>query len=479
MKTINPKTITACLALLLLTASVFSQTVKKTVAPVKKTTASTTKKPVVSQKKPAGTTASSQRVVKDSSATTTAKTTTTTAAKENTATTTAKTTPVEATKTTSTTTQSTATKVSQVQTTKAPPLVYQDPFKKGTFSFINKKNIDFSSFKTFPEINTVPTLDVDLDFNYFIIDHFAVGVKLDYYTYKQKQTPKSSYRYYEAYLNLTYGRSISPRVGIYGRIGYGLGSSKSVTLQNTLNANYKDYYGSIAAPIAIEPGNPVFITPYFNYSVAKTKAGNHDITEKGFQIGVRFESYLTSGIIKTGKPASGGLPKEGVSFIEFATGAGYSKSTRKEYQGTIRFGDVKKNSQNLSIGYHRYFLDYLAGGLNLNYRRSSSFNGSPDVSKYFSIQPTVTVHPPVAGPLHNAFLQVGYGFEKGNYNGSKEDNSFLMTRLGYNLFLTKNISLSPKIGYQRNRDNHHSSGGDRISTEKGIQSEIGIGAWFK
>ncbi|MFT3933123.1 MAG: outer membrane beta-barrel protein [Chitinophagaceae bacterium] len=222
----------------------------------------------------------------------------------------------------------------------------------------------------------------------------------------------------------------------------------------------------------------LFLTPYAVYDKYKTKAGNHDITETGFTFGVRMESYLNRSNNKNANQPISPWPKKGASFIEYNTSASYGFSTRKEYQGNIRFGDVKRNNTTIGLGYHYYFLDFLAGGLNISYTRTSSNNGSPDIRKTFTVQPTVTANLPVETSLKNLFLQAGYELLKANNTGTKEDGHSIYLRLGYNLFLAKNISLTPKIGYQNNKSTHHTSGSDVPYNDNGLAAELGIRAWL-
>lgn len=377
----------------------------------------------------------------------------------------------------------TSTAATGVQSTTINPVapVTQNPFARGTISFVNKGNISYDNYKSKPEVYKVGDLSVAADLNYFIINNFAVGVDLRYSNYSSKGAVSSTYNYYMAYLNLTYGRSITPRLAIYGRVGGGLGHSKSTISSNTsgpLTADYKNYHGSIGAPITVGTEGSIFVTPYFAYDVTKTKAGNHDITEKGGSFGVKLETYLNSNHNKRPNGPISPWPKQGVSFIEYSTMGSYSFSKRKEFQGTVRFGDVKTNMTSIGLGYHYYFLDYLAGGLNLSYYSKKTDNGSAIKENSFKIEPTVTIHPPVETPLRQLFLQAGYGFAKGKYGGTKQDDSDIKLRLGYNLFVAKNISFTPKIGYQRDKSTHHSPGGDREYIDSGLAIELGVRAWI-
>lgn len=360
-----------------------------------------------------------------------------------------------------------------------------NPFSKGTISFINRKNIDYSNTKN-TGIDNYKLSDFLglIDVHYFFMNNLAIGLNVTARNSSSKaiySSSKTTYYFYSAMLNLTYGRVITPKVAAYIRIAAGIGNSRSVSnvSSNTrLDANYQLYKLTIGAPLSVLPGSPVFLTPYASYNYQKTKAQNHDITDKGFSFGARFESYITTTGTKTGNKEIGAWPRKGASFVEFESQGNFGFSKRIEYQGTVRFADVKTKSGSFGLGYHYYFLDYLAAGINIALSYTNRNNGSPDVDKVYSIEPSVTAHLPTDSKARNLFLQLGYRFEHENSNGTKINTGYFASRIGYNVFLNRFISFSPKIGYDLNHSTHSNSNGVKFKTS-GLAVDFGFRCWIK
>jgi hypothetical protein len=365
--------------------------------------------------------------------------------------------------------------------TKNPDKIFINPFQKGTINITNKKNLDYTHFKHQPDRTTISDMSFNADANYFFMDGFAVGADIRYSNYKLKPNPLSTYNYLAGYINLTYGRQLTERVGAYFRLGGGIGHSKSTLSSNNsqLEADYVNIHGTIGVPIALIPNSPIFLTPVVTYNSDKTKIPFHKIRENGYSFGVKLESYFNSNNNAIAKVPAHHWPQQGTSFIEYNTDFSIGNSTRKESQGETQFADVKNNNFGINAGYHYYFLDYLAGGLNISFTKTGRDNSSSvDKRRIFRIQPAVTVHAPVEGGLRDLFLQVAYGFEHVKNTGSKENNKYFSTRIGYNLFLTQNISLSPKVGYESDKYVHHTAGGDYKSNDKGLATELGLRIWL-
>ena len=84
---------------------------------------------------------------------------------------------------------------------------------------------------------------------------------------------------------------------------------------------------------------------------------------------------------------------------------------------------------------------------------------------------------PVEGPLNHLFGEVSYEFTWGNEGGgakTKESNLYL--RAGYHLFMTKNLALTPRIGYTMEK--YDPGGGLNVVKSKGLAGEIVIRSWL-
>ncbi|MFT3933122.1 MAG: hypothetical protein QM726_05840 [Chitinophagaceae bacterium] len=218
---------------------------KKTTSTAKKTTNSTAKKTTAANKissntavknKPANAIDSTKKVIKDTTATVQQTVAVAEAPKKT-----------QAVQASYITTPATA---SPAKPTAAAP-VFQNPFKKGTISFVNRENLDYYRSKE-NHLNNNTTSDFYFTggVNYFFLNNLAVGIDFTYSNYSSKPSPSSTYYYYAGYLSVMYGRAITPRVSVYAKISGGLGHSRSGPT-TVLEADYKDIYGTIGAPIAI------------------------------------------------------------------------------------------------------------------------------------------------------------------------------------------------------------------------------------
>jgi hypothetical protein len=164
--------------------------------------------------------------------------------------------------------------------------------------------------------------------------------------------------------------------------------------------------------------------------------------------------------------------------LDYNSMSNISFSKKNEKQPNLpAFPTIKTNRFSLGIGAYYYFIDNVAGGLNIDISsQKTSYVASSDKYSRFTIQPTIMANAPVESALHNLFILAGYGFGKDNYSGSKSNLTSISLRAGYNIFLTKNISLTPKAGYQQDKEKRLTGSTGYISKNSGFAAELGIRA---
>ncbi len=358
------------------------------------------------------------------------------------------------------------------------------PFSKGTWNFANRTNIDYTHYK---ELTPATTNDFSIYVNpkYFFIDHFAVGITARASAYKTTSL-SSSFSSYYAYLNLTYGTTISNKINVFASVGAGPGHSKSeFTNGNTTTLVSKsfDIYGTVGVPILLEQGNAAYFTPFATYDAYHNKPGTHDVHEKSISFGLKLETYLNAANTKvnTGKTElSKGSYTKGSCMLDINSLSNLSFSKKNEMQGNVKFAPVKTNRFSLGAGAYYYFMDNVAGGLNIDISSTKTDNvASVSKDKSWELQPVIMANVPVETALRNLFIQAGYGFGKSNYSNLKKKISEVSIRAGYNFFITKNISITPKIGYNKYKQvTANGSSVGSISQSKGLATELGIRTWL-
>ncbi len=368
-----------------------------------------------------------------------------------------------------------------------PPVI--NPFKKGTWNFPLKQNViggipgEYTgNVKTYSD----KTLNAFIDPNYFFIDHFAVGVDLRTYLYQSKQVPgtdldKDVNTQWNASLTLTYATQVTSFLNLYIRAGGGIGKSHSV-LHFTNNNTYftlSQYAATIGAPLLLPGDGSSFLTPYISYNHSTTKFPGNVVVDKTFTLGLHLETYLRSGQTIQSKTAAKVFNPyaKGNAFIDFGTKSGFSYGTRDQHQpgSSAGFGTIKTTDENLVGGVGYYFMDNLAAGLNINLDRNLQKTGSDYTSTTLVVEPVINYHPLQQGSLRYLFAQASYGIGQTKAGGSSNSIHQMAFKAGWDAFLSKNVSFTPKIGWQR-----ISKTSDGLSkATAGFMAELGFRVWLK
>lgn len=363
------------------------------------------------------------------------------------------------------------------------------PFSKGTWNFGNETNIDYYNYKY--EVDKASDLSIIINPKYFFTDHIAVGVEAKATTSSYKEGSKFStgYSSYYAHLTLTYGTRISNKINVFATVAAGPEHGRSKIDDdgrvNTIITKTFDINGTVSVPVLLEQGGFTYLTPFVKYDTYNGKLGDHDLHQNTLALGLKLETYFNAAFWKKVGTGAADLSKgkysQGSSMLDYNSMSNISFSKRTDQQPGSLTPPTKTNLYSLGIGGYYYFIDNVAGGLNIDISGTRKKVGNSDDSKNssFTIQPTIMANVPVESALHNLFILAGYGFGKDNYNGSKSNLTNISVRAGYNFFLTKNISLTPKLGYQQNREKRINGGSNGlVYKNSGLAAELGIRAWL-
>jgi hypothetical protein len=366
-----------------------------------------------------------------------------------------------------------------------PVAQMNSPFKAGTLRLSHQSMVSLHQFNRKgidPGKDNI--LDATVNLTWFPVNGLGVGIDARYYKSKYT-TPGTGFDIssWSTYFHLMYGYSFNDRYHAFVKVGYGPSKSDSKSQlgqSNTrLKSSYKDLAFSVGAPVRLEKQGQLFITPAFTYDQYKGTAATHDIKDKTFGFALRPESYL---------PLSSGDKKQavnyyakGTQFIDYNSRFEWRGTTRNESQGNAVFVPRKLNTRILHAGYGLYVVDNIAAGLNLeiNHIKNTMPGSSADVRNFISLQPSVLAQVPVEGPLNHLFGQVSYEFRKGKESGQvKTSQSNLDLRVGYHLFMSKNLALTPRIGYSMLSDRRKYVSSDITRKSKGLAGELVLRAWL-
>ena len=362
------------------------------------------------------------------------------------------------------------------------------PFSKGNWTFVNETNIDYYNYKF--ERDKASDLSIIINPKYFFADHIAVGVEAKATATSSKGSSVSmGYSSYYAHLTLTYGTRISNKINVFATVAAGPEHGRSKIDDdgrvNTIITKTFDINGTVGVPVLLEQGGFTYLTPFVKYDTYNGKLGDHNLYQNTLAFGLKLETYFNAAFWKKAGTGTADLSKgkysQGSSMLDYNSMSNIGFSKRTDQQPGSLTPPTKTNLYSLGIGGYYYFIDNVAGGLNIDIsgKKSSSGRSYSVKDNRFTIQPTIMANAPVESALHNLFILAGYGFGKDNYNGSKSNLTNISVRAGYNLFLTKNISLTPKLGYQQDKEKRiNGSNNGTIYKNSGFAAELGIRAWL-
>lgn len=361
------------------------------------------------------------------------------------------------------------------------------PFERGTLRVSHQSMITLERYKRKEGVSPGKdnSLEGSLGVTWFPVKGLGIGVDARYYdSYYTTPGTSSDFSSWSAYFHLMYGYAFNERYHAYVKAGYGPSKSNSKTSlglnKQELLSSFKDLAFSAGAPIRIENQGRLFVTPSISYDQYKGNAGTHDIKDKTIGLFIKLESYLP--LAADGKKEPVNYYAKGTQYLDYNSQLSLYNTTREEYQGTIMFAPRKYNTRFFHVGYGLYVLDNIAAGLDLEFNQRKDKNpGSPDdVRTSFAIKPSVMAQLPVEGPLNHLFAQVAYEFSRGTQSGSvKTKESILDLRIGYHLFVARNLALTPRIGYTMDKYTAtYVTSGSIPTKSKGLAGELMLRAWL-
>ncbi|MFT3701682.1 MAG: hypothetical protein QM802_04905 [Agriterribacter sp.] len=358
------------------------------------------------------------------------------------------------------------------------------PFKAGTLRISNQSMVNFYRYNrggTYPGKDN--ELDANLSVTWFPVNGLGIGVNAGYSdSYYSTSGTTSDFKTWSAYFHLMYGYAFNNRYHALVKVAYGPSKGDSKTSlglnKNRLMSSFKDIAVSVGAPVRIEKEGTLFVTPLFTYDQSKGTAGSHDLKDKMKGFTIRLESYLP---LSGGEKQSKNYYERGTQFVDYNSRFDWHTTTREEYQGTTMFAPRKYNTRFLHAGYGMYILNNIAASLNIevNHIRNENPGSADDVKNSVSLQPSVIAQLPVEGALNHLFAQVSYEFSRGKESGQvKTKESNVDFRVGYNLFMAKNLALTPRFGYTIDKSTNSYVNSTVITKSKGLAGELILRAWL-
>jgi hypothetical protein len=345
---------------------------------------------------------------------------------------------------------------SAVSTSLSSKDIEQLPFRKNFNNFTIQQNFQYSRLKPDNSSDHTSDVNIKIDYNRFVVDHFAVGGEVDILTSKDVS---GSYTFKNSewmlYGNLIYGSSAG-NFNWYGKAAVGFGQSKATSGSSTDKNNLFGYIFELGSPIHLYNDGGNYITPYISYNSLQQKDNGVKYTDNQFQFGFRFQNYSPCSGYQCdchhGRSFSKGIYDQGRSFIGYSSmgdfGFGNSKTTFNNATDKSTFSG---GSLNFEYGY--YFTKDIAIGAGLDWFSSTDKSGGTKYTNSgITFMPTITLNAPSDNCWENLFLKGGYGFgmEKSK-SGSSEDKyntTALRINLGYNDMFGKHIAFTPTIGYE-------------------------------
>ena len=331
------------------------------------------------------------------------------------------------------------------------------PFSRGINNFLIQQNFGYSRTKPENSDNHSREIDLNLNYNRFIVDGFALGVELDLSSLRSEigniDVVKSTQ--VMLYGNATYGHTFDNGFNLYGRAAVGFGSDK--TTYTNFPSNKNDLFGyrfEVGSPIHLYNDGGNYITPFIRYNHLQQKEDGVKSSLNQFSFGFQFENYSScSGYqcdCSHGRSFSSNMYEQGKNFIGYTSKGEYGFGKSEPDPGDPKI-DISGGSFNLEYGY--YITRDIALGAGLKWDGSTEGDGTDKTTNSsLSFMPMITLNAPTKDCFENFFLQGGYGFgfDKTKFGSSevKYNTTNLCINLGFNHFFGRHIAVTPKLGYE-------------------------------
>lgn len=356
---------------------------------------------------------------------------------------------------------------SQNEIAPVPVRDVRDFFSKGTWNVDMNNSVGYNTYNI-KDAGSESEWLVDVEANHFFIDNFGAGLR-----FKQGGTREVNNITYRnssvaGYLNLLYGNSINENIGILGKISTGFGSKVNFTEtemgEEKYSANTFSVKASVGTPIHL--GGGAYFTPEVGYRYgSKTEENYSQNTSSGF-VGANLEFFM--GCEDFFCPSKNRLTGQNPNYQQGSWSLNSRLNTQfkiggitqtYEYEGEDPV-ETQESLSKLNIGAGGYY--YAANNLGVGasvYGSSRTEKEKEGDGKYvnssLTFMPMVVYHAPVDGCLNNLFVDVGvgfgcfrYGYEyEGSSEPTKGSQVVFSGGLGYNVFFSDNIALTPYVAY--------------------------------
>jgi len=369
-------------------------------------------------------------------------------------------------------------------------------FKKGKNYFTMQKNIGYSHFNNYQNrYNYGRTGDLlfRFDYKYFIADNIAIGLDLNTRfinadnalsvgTAEKKNTDWSLYG------TLTYGRTFSSGLNLYGEAAAGIGALQHVVETSGGDVKEKTNLTGVRIKIGLplSVGENTFFTPFLLWNNAWYKLDEQKTTYSLVGLGISLESSLFCREMKQDtkeKQADEEIRyKHGDSYITVYSAGLLGFGTIKSGDGAASQKD-KLSTTGVALDYIYYFTDYLGIGTGFSINSLTVKNesgGDKTPSSVLEVNPQLIFNIPVSGGISNIYLQAEGKLGRKTdfeYAYSTDVSDFSRTgfgiHVGYNLFFTGHLCLSSMAGYESRSDK------SLVNDKKYKQSGFALGSGLR
>lgn len=351
------------------------------------------------------------------------------------------------------------------------------PFDRGKWQFnITRENLGFSkqSIKSNGiDQGNQSQFSLNLGTNYFVSKGIGIGIGIEFEAglNKNKNVNTQTSNSWMAYANFTYGHEINNNLDFYARAGAGLGGQvDKYTYLNNSNKDKTNLFGikaELGLPIRLESGGAVYLTPIVSYNYLKSDFDNGFETDNNFGFGLKLESYLFCRQLSCESHKKYNLSEhaydQGHSFLGLTTkGSAMFGNLNTEYNSNYMNPTIKENYSHtgISAAYMYYIIKDLSLGADFSFGSSSNnnkMNNSKSTYTGVTLVPMLELNLPFENrALNNFSINVGYGFgsqkwenKNGNNNNTtKYSSTNFCAGIGYNCFLYKNLSFTPRFEYE-------------------------------
>lgn len=334
--------------------------------------------------------------------------------------------------------------------------IEQLPFSRNINEFMIRQNFGYTHKKLENSDNSTSSINLDIDYNRFVVDHVGLGIEFDLSSSKTEagnSTIKNNS--WMAYGNVIYGTTFNSNFNLYGKLSVGVGNDKLVYPSTTSKEDLFGYKVEIGSPVHLFNDGGNYITPFIGYDYLQRKDGGAKNSDNEFMFGFRFQNYSPCDAYACdchhGRMFSRSAYGEGRSFIGYSSMGdfGFGK-TKYDYGSVNTEDDISGGLFNLEYGY--YFIPNLAIGAGINWNSETTKSGSTKyTSSQFTFMPMITANLPSDDCWNNLFLQGGYGFGFEKNSSGSNDIKYSITNycinLGFNDFFGRHLAFTPKIGY--------------------------------